>query len=316
MVKRKKALKGGLMSKKTLGTIVLVMGILLLISAVSWSQTIVINEVAWAGTAASYYDEWIELYNPLEEAVDLTGWTLAFGEVRIDLGAGVETLLEPGGYFLLERSDDDTVSDIDADLIYKGTLTNDGMLIELLDPMGEVVDTANAGQETGWAAGSDKDGDLPYATMERIDPLAVDAPGNWRSNEGAPTCGHDAKGNTLNGTPKAKNAATIVFETVPVVEVLSPIAEGEVVSGPFIITWTATDPDGSSDQLLLIDILLSADGGESWEPIVEGLVGGSYAWDTTTLPNGDTYQLKVAATDTDGNTGKGISPLFSIANPG
>ncbi len=304
------------MSKKTLGTFVLVMGVLPLISVLSWSQTIVINEVAWGGTAANSADEWIELYNPLEEAVDLTGWTLTFGNVSIDLGAGVETLLKPGGYFLLERTDDETVSDIDADLIYTGGLNNDGMLIELLAPTGKVVDTANAGQESGWAAGSDKDSDLPYATMERIDSLAVDTPDNWCSNAGTLTCGHDVEGNTLNGTPKAKNAATIVFETVPVVAILSPIADGEVINGVFIITWTATDPDGSSDQLLLINILLSADGGETWEMIVEGLVGGSYAWDTTTLPNGDTYQLKVVATDTGGNIGEGISPLFSIANPG
>jgi hypothetical protein len=304
------------MSKETLGTIVLVMWVLLLISVVSWSQTIVINEVAWAGTAASHYDEWIELYNPLEEAVDLTGWTLTFGTVMIDLGTGVNTLLEPGGYFLLERTNDETVSDIDADLIYTGGLVNDGMLIELLDPTGEVVDTANAGQESGWAAGSDKDGDLPCATMERVDPLAADTPDNWRSNEGTLTCGHDAKGNTLNGTPKAKNAATIVFETVPVVAILSPVADGEVISGVFIITWTAMDPDGSSDQLLQIDILLSSDGGEGWELIVEGLVGGSYVWDTAAYANGDAYQLKVVATDTGGNNGEGISPLFSIANPG
>ena len=304
------------MSKKTLGTFVLVMGFLLLISVLSWSQTIVINEVAWAGTAASPNDEWIELYNSSEEAVDLTGWTLTFGDVSIDLDTGVETLLEPGGYFLLERSDDETVSDIDANLIYTKALNNDGMLIELLDPTGEVVDTANAGQEAGWAAGSGTSDDLPYATMERIDPLAADTPDNWRSNEGTLTCGHDVEGNTLNGTPKAKNAATIVSETVPVVTVLSPIADGEIVSEDFIINWTATDPDGPSDQLLLIDILLSADGGETWEMIVEGLVGGSYAWDATTRPNGDTYQLKVVATDIAGNVGEGISPLFSIANQG
>ena len=304
------------MSKKTLGTIVLVMGVLLLISAVSWSQTIVINEVAWAGTVANSTDEWIELYNPSEEAVDLTGWTLTFGKVTIELGMGAETLLEPGGYFLLERTDDETVSDIDADLIYTKTLINDGMLIELLDSTGEVVDTANAGEESGWAAGNVKTEELPYATMERIDPLAADTPDNWCSNNGTLTCGHDAKGNTLNGTPKAKNAATIVFETVPVVALLSPVADGEVVSGVFIINWTAADPDGSADQLLQIDILLSADGGESWEPIVEGMVGGSYVWDTTTYPNGDTYQLKVVATDTSGNSGEGISPLFAITNPG
>ncbi|MCJ7511903.1 MAG: lamin tail domain-containing protein, partial [Anaerolineales bacterium] len=35
-----------------------------------------INEVAWAGTLASSSDEWIELYNPGSEAIDLSGWRL------------------------------------------------------------------------------------------------------------------------------------------------------------------------------------------------------------------------------------------------
>src|SRR5512138_1594589 len=37
---------------------------------------VVINEVAWAGTAASTNDEWIELYNTTATAIDLTNWTL------------------------------------------------------------------------------------------------------------------------------------------------------------------------------------------------------------------------------------------------
>ena len=37
---------------------------------------VIINEIAWAGTAASVDDEWIELRNVGGEPVDLTGWTL------------------------------------------------------------------------------------------------------------------------------------------------------------------------------------------------------------------------------------------------
>ena len=38
---------------------------------------VVINEVAWGATAASSYDEWMELYNNTGNAIDLTGWRLA-----------------------------------------------------------------------------------------------------------------------------------------------------------------------------------------------------------------------------------------------
>jgi uncharacterized repeat protein (TIGR01451 family) len=37
---------------------------------------VIINEVAWAGTAADPHDEWIELHNLGTIPVDLTGWTL------------------------------------------------------------------------------------------------------------------------------------------------------------------------------------------------------------------------------------------------
>ena len=51
------------------------------------AQGLVINEIAWAGTAASSADEWIELFNPTDQPIDLSGWTLSFGDVVIDLGA-------------------------------------------------------------------------------------------------------------------------------------------------------------------------------------------------------------------------------------
>ncbi len=285
----------------------------LVIGVIGWGQGVVINEVAWAGTLASPSDEWIELFNTSNSTVDLTGWTLAFGKKVIDLGSGKETVIAPGGYFLLERSNDNTIADVTADLIYTGTLSNGGAVIKLIDATGKVVDTANAKQEKGWAAGSAATGELPYASMERIDPRGPDVPSNWKTNDGVHRAGHDAAGNPINGTPKAENSATIAYTTVPQVTVTAPGEEGEKVTGVYVIAWTAHDPDGD-DAALKIDIYLSADGGKTWEILVSGLANsGSYAWDTSGISAGDNYQLKVMATDPNALSGKGESPIFSVS---
>jgi hypothetical protein len=104
--------------------------------------SVLINEVAWAGTVASSSDEWIELNNPGTTPIDLTGWVLSDGsDLRINL-AGTITAR---GYYLLERIDDDTVFDIHADQIYSGCLMNDGERLRLQSPSGKVIDSANLG---------------------------------------------------------------------------------------------------------------------------------------------------------------------------
>lgn len=289
----------------------------LLVGSIAVAKTVVINEVAWAGSAASSTDEWVELYNASSESIDLVGWTLAFGDVVIHLGeVGGATRevrrvrVEPGGFFLLERTDDATVSDIQADLIYTGALSNAGAVLRLIDPNGVEVDTANVGQE-GWTAGFAAAGEPAYATMERVDPTGSDVPENWCSNDGIIRCGCDADGESLNATPGAKNSATIIAETVPVVEVLSP-GEGEEVRGTLRISWTAVDPDGLPERLR-IDIHLSTDGGLSWQPLVEGLANsGIFTWEPTDFSAGNAYRLKVIATDDDGHSGEGISPVFTL----
>ena len=39
---------------------------------------VVISELMWPGSTASSADEWIELYNPSDAAIDLAGWTLTY----------------------------------------------------------------------------------------------------------------------------------------------------------------------------------------------------------------------------------------------
>jgi len=186
------------------------------IASVSYSiRAVVINEVMWAGSKANANDEWIELHNPTGAPVDLTGWTLIVGDKEIALSG----VIPPGGFFLLERTDDSTVSDIAADLIYTGALANDGRTITLRDPSGAVTDTAN-GDGGAWPAG---DADL-RASMERVSATAPDDGDNWATNDGRATNGLDADGNPLRATPRQPNSALNAKPTAPAPATPAPTA--------------------------------------------------------------------------------------------
>ncbi len=180
------------------------------------SPEVAINEIAWMGTAASSADEWIELRNNTGRDIDLRGWTLSWGEgenqIIIHFGSAQEntkevrrTLIPGRGFYLLERSDDETISDMAADLIYTGALQNTGETLVLKDAQGRIIDTAN-GNGGEWPAGTDAQGDVPYASMERVNAERADADDNWASNDGKSRNGKDKDGNPINGTPKAENS--------------------------------------------------------------------------------------------------------------
>ena len=167
-------------------------------------RRVVINEVAWAGTKANPFDEWIELKNNTDQEVSLDGWKLVSesGTINILLSGKIP----PGGFYLLERTDDNTISDISCDLIYRGALVNSGDTLKLIDPAGNVVDTANKKGGT-WPAGT---ASPTYASMERIDPSGEDIPSNWADNNGKKICGKDSEGNPIRGTPGKENSVSCI----------------------------------------------------------------------------------------------------------
>ncbi len=170
------------------------------------SSRVVINEIAWGGSAASPNDEWIELYNAGDVSVELTGWVLGAAD-----GTPVITLagsIAPQGAFLLEQGDDTTLSDIQADQIYVGVMVNDGERLELWNDAGVLVDSAN--QDGGpWPAGS---ASPQYLSMERVNPYLPGSDGNWQSNDGVIRNGDDAYGNPVNGTPGRWNSTAILAD--------------------------------------------------------------------------------------------------------
>lgn len=164
--------------------------------------SVVINEIGWMGSAAAAADEYVELYNTTAQPIVLAGWL--FGAYDGAPSVSLSGTIPAYGYFLLERTDDTTVSDLSADQIYSGGLENNGELLELKDAAGQTIDAAGQA-EGGWFAGDDS-GELP--SMERLDPaVAGTYEWNWRSNDGCLVNGLNADGNPLNSTPKNLNSA-------------------------------------------------------------------------------------------------------------
>ncbi len=114
------------------------------------SANVVLNEIAWMGTSESSTNEWIELYNNGSASVDLTGWTLtaADGAPSIALSG----LILPDGYYLIERTDDDSVPNIAADLVtaFGSGLSNAGEILRLSNAASAVVDTVDG--SGSWAS--------------------------------------------------------------------------------------------------------------------------------------------------------------------
>lgn len=121
------------------------------------------SEVAWMGTLpsggessqAASNNEWMELYNPLTDAISLEGWKIVSQDGMPDIT--LSGRIPSGGYFLLERGSDLSLSGITADLVYgfkNNSLANDGERLFLKNSVGGIVDEINA--LSGWPAGDNE----------------------------------------------------------------------------------------------------------------------------------------------------------------
>lgn len=157
--------------------------------------SVVINEVAWMGTAVSANDEWIELYNDGAETVVLDGWVLKGedGTPNIALSGTVNG----GDYFLLERTDDETVPSIPADVIYSGALGNETENLSLVDAGGAIIDSIQSGEN--WSLGGDN---TTKHTAQR------QADGSWITGVPSPRAANSTENTKTAETPGGEVAGT------------------------------------------------------------------------------------------------------------
>ena len=99
------------------------------------SPQIIINELAWAGSSVSSQDEWIELFNPTTETIDIGGWQLTknTAEEKLMLIIPESSAINAGDYFLISNFDEtDSVIAIEPSLIDSAvTLSNSALQIKL-----------------------------------------------------------------------------------------------------------------------------------------------------------------------------------------
>ncbi|MDP3883207.1 MAG: lamin tail domain-containing protein [Candidatus Staskawiczbacteria bacterium] len=141
---------------------------------------VVINEIAWMGTANSANDEWIELKNNTGGPIDLSNWTLQTADEKIVVK--LTGTISANGFYLLERTDDTTLPNFTADQIYTGSLSNNGQDLWLYDTSNNIIDEADFYQ--GWTFGDN----ATKQTMERVGSTA------WQTSEAS------------GGTPKSGNS--------------------------------------------------------------------------------------------------------------
>lgn len=179
------------------------------------TNEVVINEIAWMGTMANSADEWIELYNNTNQDINLADWKI-YEISQADDNTEKQTLIvnlngtiKANSYYLIERSDDNTITDISANqkpTSWGGSgFNNKGEHLKLLDSASNIVDEINCASQ--WFAGK---ASPEYKTMERKNPaLSGNDASNWETNNGTKTNGLDIKGNQIQGTPGQQNSVYI-----------------------------------------------------------------------------------------------------------
>ena len=113
---------------------------------------VVINEVAWMGTDDSSSDEWIELYNNTDSAIDLTGWTMEDDGGVIDMSFSGVTI--PARCYIVIVNSSDNFTDVTMDIVDSSIgLSNTGEQLVLKDNIGSVIDTVGVTATQGHPAG-------------------------------------------------------------------------------------------------------------------------------------------------------------------
>ena len=112
------------------------------------NHSVLINEIAWMGTATSSDDEWIELRNNFGNLVELRDWQLVNESGKFRIVFLESDKLPANSFYLAERSSDDTVPGMPANKIYLGAISNSNIVLKLFDSNCRLVDEVDA--SGGW----------------------------------------------------------------------------------------------------------------------------------------------------------------------
>jgi hypothetical protein len=211
----------------------------------------IINEVAWMGNQNSASDEWIELKNISGAEIDLTNWQLLDKDGQIKIIFSEKDQVSVNELYLLERTDDDSVLGLAADLIYTGGLNNTNEVLYLFDANCQLQDEILA--DPDWPAGNSSS----KRTMERKNALI------WQTSS------------YIGGTPKRENSEGYYeYYSSPSPPSLPAICSQENLTQPTYqpvifneIAWMGSASSSADEWLELKNISTSTASLNNWQLI-------------------------------------------------
>ena len=135
-----------------------------------------LSEVAWAGSSLSASDEWIELANPTDETLNLSGWQISGAASSGNILTLPEgSLIAPQSTLLISNYDtvhENAAMSVTPSYVTSSiSLSNSALQITLSTAQGEIIDMIGDGKLplAGTSGGTSLGG--AYASMQRIYPL-------------------------------------------------------------------------------------------------------------------------------------------------
>ncbi len=237
---------------------------------------ILITEVCYDPPGTESQEEWIELYNPTNNPVNIKDWSLSD---NVGTNTLPDVTIPSGGYFIFARSSSGFFNvynfypDSDDMTLALG---NSGDKLSLKDSSGVEVDfVAWENYVSGWGVKANNGETIRRISDTHDRPIDTDTVNDWENSGslGDPGAGYGALSDT----------------TAPEVNILNP-SDGAIVSGTINISFSASDDNGISSTAIIIDgITKKTD--SYW-----------YLWDTTTEDDGS-HVIRCEATDPSNNVG-------------
>lgn len=218
-----------------------------LLAAGSLRASPVINEIHYNNDRNYIANEFIELYNPGLQAVNLAGWKLTGG---IEYIFPENSLLEAGAYISIAENPSVLRSEFPSPQRelrilgpYSGALSGEGEMIDLLDNSGERVDRVEFDIDFPWPIAADGGG----SSMELINPTLDNNLGSsWRSSGRNETPG--------SPTPSRVNSAFSALAP-PNIRQVRHTPQQPASTEDMVISAKVTDPDGVSEVSLAYTLI-------------------------------------------------------------
>jgi hypothetical protein len=163
---------------------------------------IVINEINYKSPDEVFADDWVELYNPTAEKVNISGWIFKDSNEGNTFVIPANTIVQPDSYLVLCNDSSDFEEVFPAVKNYIGEfpfgLSSAGETLRLFDSAGELVDQVTYGFSPPWAPQANGFG----PSLSLLNPsMDNDLASSWGYSLGYGTPGSDNEDYTYRNIP-------------------------------------------------------------------------------------------------------------------